>query len=83
MWDWGLVMSGVATVMSIATAWQAGKKRISAWTVGLVTQVAWLAYALVTGHWPFLVSTVAFTGVYIRNIVLWRRPAGDEETPVP
>lgn len=84
MVDWALVMSAVATVMSLVTAWLAGGRhvsRIKAWCVGLGTQGAWLVYALASGHWPFLVSTAAFTAVYVRNIVVWRREAAGVPSP--
>jgi lipid-A-disaccharide synthase-like uncharacterized protein len=40
----------------------------AAWTVGLVSQVLWTTYAIVSSNLGFILSVVPFTAVYIGNL---------------
>lgn len=64
-WSWLLTAVGVVGL------YFAGKKVWWAWTVGLSAQVLWLAYALTTEQYGFVVSAGAYGWVYARNARLW------------
>lgn len=55
--------------------WLVGEKRILGWAVGIGTQGLWIAYAVTTHQYGFLLSAAAFTLIYGRNWRRWRREA--------
>lgn len=67
IWSWVLMAVGVTGL------WLAGRGIWWSWFVGLGAQVLWLAYAIVTGQWGFIVSAFAYGFVYARNGVRWMR----------
>lgn len=69
MWSWTLSAVGLVGL------YFAGRKSSIGWLVGLCSQGAWLIYSISTHQWGFLVSTFAYTYVYARNYLLWRRPS--------
>ncbi len=76
-WSWLLTAVGVTGLFF------AGSKRKVGWVIGLGAQVLWLAYAVTTQQYGFLVSAFAYGLVYARNWLKWRADAGmvvtDEE----
>ena len=64
-WSWMLTAVGVTGL------YFAGQKRPWAWLIGLGAQALWLAYALVTRQYGFVVSAFAYGWVYARNARLW------------
>jgi hypothetical protein len=74
IWSIGLAAVGVWGI------WLAGSGRIIGWAVGLCAQVAWFAFALVTGQYGFILSAVAYGFVYGRNILRWWREDVDLTT---
>lgn len=65
---WSLLLAGVG----LTGLWLAGNHSVWGWVVGLVAQVLWVAYAVTTGQWGFLVSAAAYGFVYGRNALRWR-----------
>jgi hypothetical protein len=63
--------SYVLTVVGVTGLWLAGRKVWWAWFVGLGAQGLWLAYAISTHQWGFLVSAFAYGWVYARNGWRW------------
>lgn len=51
----------------------AGRRRAIGWAVGLSAQGAWIAYAVATQQWGFIVSALVCAAVYGRNWLTWRR----------
>lgn len=72
-WSWLLTVWGVTGLVL------AGRRRAAGWAVGLSAQGAWLAYALVTQQWGFIVSAFAYGAVYARNWRAWRAPSTQGE----
>lgn len=70
MWSWLLTAWGVSALLL------AGRRRAIGWAMGLAGQALWLAYAIATRQWGFLVSAFAYGAVYARNWITWRK-AGD------
>ncbi|MEU8279800.1 hypothetical protein AB0C08_36415 [Microbispora bryophytorum] len=66
-WSWALTAVGVTGLLL------AGQRRALGWAIGLSAQALWIAYALATTQYGFLVSAVVYGGVYARNYLAWRR----------
>ena len=66
-WSWGLTSIGVFGL------YLAGKKSPWGWAVGIGAQVIWLAYAITTRQWGFLISSFAYGFVYAKNFRSWRK----------
>jgi hypothetical protein len=69
-WEW---WSWALTVIGLAGFFLAGKKIWWAWYVNIANQGVWLAYALVTEQWGFLVGVVAYTIVFTKNAISWTK----------
>ncbi|MFF3092280.1 hypothetical protein [Streptomyces cyaneofuscatus] len=65
-WSWLLTAVGVTGL------YFAGRKRALGWGIGLGAQLLWIAYALATKQYGFLVSAFAYGWVYGRNFRVWR-----------
>lgn len=63
LWSWLLMAVGVTGL------WLAGSQRKVGWYVGLFAQVLWVAFALSTHQFGFLVSAFAYGTVYLRNVL--------------
>jgi cell division protein FtsX len=51
--------------------WLSGKKNRNGWLLGLLTQTLWLAYSIQTEQYGFIVGTVAYGAVYLKNYLNW------------
>lgn len=69
LWSWILTAGGVFGL------WLAGRRNVWGWAVGLAMQMLWVAYAVATVQWGFIVSALAYGTVYARNWIRWRREA--------
>lgn len=67
--------SYVLTAVGIVGLYLAGRKSPWGWAVGIGAQALWLAYAIATQQWGFLVSCFAYGAVYVRNFRAWRHEA--------
>jgi hypothetical protein len=70
-WSW------VLTAVGVLGLYLAGRKRWEGWLVGLSAQALWLAYAVSTRQYGFIVSAFAYGWVYGKNLRAWRREAAD------
>ena len=59
--------------LALTSLWLAGSGRWQGWLVGLLSEGVWVAYALVSGSYGLLLMVPAFTFVYARNLMRWRR----------
>lgn len=62
-----VIWSAVLTVMGITGLWLAGSGKKAGWMVGVIAQILWIGYALVTRQYPFIVSALIYGFVYMRN----------------
>lgn len=69
-----LIWSIALAAVGIAGIWLAGSKRWEGWALGVLAQVAWIVFALVTGQLGFILSALAYGFVYGRNLWRWRHP---------
>lgn len=74
IWSWVLTSVGATAIFTGA------RKPLIGWGIGLcLSQPLWLAYALATRQWGFLVSVAVYGYVFASNF----RKAWRERTPVP
>lgn len=67
MWSWVLTAVGVTGFIL------AGRKVWWAWYVNIGCQALWLAYAITTHQWGFIVASVVYTAVFTQNATRWTR----------
>lgn len=67
LWSWLLAAVGITGI------WLAGRNNKLGWAIGLGAQVLWLAYAVITRQWGFIVTAFAYGFVYGKNWLRWRR----------
>ena len=73
LWSYALTAIGVFGL------WLSGRKDARGWLVGLGAQVLWIAYAIATEQWGFIVSAAAYGWVYARNARAWMAPDEGED----
>jgi nicotinamide riboside transporter PnuC len=73
-WSWLL------TIIGVTGLWLAGQKNVWGWAVGLAAQPVWIIYALATGQYGFVVSGLAYGGVYAKNFIWWWRERSAQAT---
>ena len=66
LWSYALTAVGVFGL------YLAGRKVWWSWGVGIGAQALWVAYAVATAQWGFIVSAFAYGWVYARNFRAWR-----------
>ena len=66
-WSYILAVIGVAGIYFV------GRKTIWGWWVLLFNEVLWIAYALITNQYGFILSAIAYAIVYIKSYMLWRQ----------
>jgi hypothetical protein len=59
--------------MGLTGTYLTGKKYWWSWLWLSVYNALWGIYAVVTGQYGFLLATVIYGGIYIKNAVEWRR----------
>jgi len=73
-WSIALAATGILGI------WLAGRKNLWGWAIGVAAQLLWIAYAIVTQQWGFILSAVAYAAVYGWNWWKWAHPKPDEAT---
>ena len=71
-WSWILAAVGVTGIYFV------GRKTIWGWLVLLINECIWIAYALATDQYGFIFMATAYSIVYIRSYLLWRRDEAQE-----
>lgn len=61
------------SILTIYSAFLAGQKKASSWTVGLVNQALWLVWIFAGESWGLLPMNIALWVIFARNLRLWRR----------
>jgi len=66
-WSWLLTLVGVTGL------WAAGSKKAWGWAIGMAAQGLWVAYAITTKQYGFLLAAACYWTVYFRNWRKWRQ----------
>lgn len=64
-WSYGLALLGIGQIVLT------GQKKRIGWLLGLATSCVWVAFALVTKQYGFLISSAVFASIHIRNWIEW------------
>lgn len=75
-WSWALTLIGVSGF------WLAGRKVWWCWYVNIGNQVLWVAYAVLSQQWGFLLGVPIYLAVFGRNAYRWTRDH-HEQPPIP
>ena len=70
MWSYVLAVIGVTGIFFV------GRKTIWGWLVLLVNECIWIAYAIATKQYGFIFMATAYSAVYIRSYIHWKRDDG-------
>jgi hypothetical protein len=71
-WSYVLAAVGVTGIFFV------GRKTIWGWWVLLFNEALWIAYALITNQYGFILSAIAYAAVYIRSYVHWSKEPVNE-----
>lgn len=66
---WSISLAAIG----ILGIWLAGRKNLWGWAVGVLAQVLWMVYAIVTQQWGFILSALAYGWIYGLNWWKWAR----------
>jgi len=66
-WSWILAAIGITGIFFV------GKKTVWGWLILLVNEFIWIAYAVSTKQYGFIISALAYAAVYIRSYIHWKR----------
>ncbi len=72
MWSYVLAAVGVAGIFLV------GRKTIWGWLILLLNECIWIAYALATNQYGFILMALAYAAVYIKSYIHWK----NEEQPI-
>lgn len=74
---WSVLLTALG---GLGWLWVTLDLRIQGFCVGIVAQVAWISYAVVTQQWGFIVSALLFGAINVLGVTRWARarrsPAG-------
>lgn len=71
LWSWVLTAFGVLGI------YLAGKKNKWGWVIGIFSQFLWVAFAIATAQYGFIVASVLYGSVYAKNFIQWRKEEKD------
>lgn len=66
-WSWILAAIGITGIFFV------GKKTVWGWLILLVNEFIWIAYAVSTKQYGFIISALAYAAVYVRSYIHWKR----------
>lgn len=75
-WSYVLAAIGVTGIFFV------GRKTIWGWLVLCINEAIWIAYALATNQYGFIIMALAYTAVYIKSYMGWKSEA-ESRTPQP
>jgi nicotinamide riboside transporter PnuC len=73
MWSYILAAIGVTGIFFV------GRKTIWGWLILLINECIWVAYALATKQYGFILMATAYSAVYIKSYLLWRKEDKEPE----
>ena len=67
--------SYVLAAVGVTGIFFVGRKTIWGWLVLLTNECIWIAYALATKQYGFILMATAYSAVYIKSYLAWREEA--------
>lgn len=65
LWSWLLALNGLCGL------WMVGVIRREGWLVLILNEILWIAYALKTGQYGFIVMALSYGTIYVRSYRKW------------
>ena len=75
-WSYVLAAIGVTGIFFV------GRKTIWGWLVLCINEAIWIAYAISTKQYGFIIMALAYTAVYIKSYMGWKSEA-ESGIPTP
>ena len=72
-WSWALSCVGAFGI------YLAGKKDWRGWAVGILSEVLWLIYAIVTKQYGFIFGAILYSIILIKNMRGWLKSKQKEK----
>jgi hypothetical protein len=66
--------------IGITGLYLAGRKSAWGWAIGFGVQPLWVAYAMATEQYGFIVGAIAYGAVNARNFLRWKREEKQEKS---
>lgn len=60
------------SVVGVAVVWWLRFKQPTAWLLGIFLKCCWVAFAVITQQWGFLLSAVVYGAIFFSNWRHWR-----------
>lgn len=67
MWSWVLAVIGITGIFFV------GQKNLKGWLFLLANECLWIAYALTSKQYGFILASVGYSLVYIKSLIFWKR----------
>jgi nicotinamide riboside transporter PnuC len=71
-WSYLLAAIGVTGIFFV------GRKTIWGWLILLLNECIWIAYALATDQYGFIIMATAYSAVYIKSFISWKKEEKEE-----
>jgi hypothetical protein len=66
-------MDWVVTIVGLTGFFLAGRKIWWAWYVNLGCQALWVAYAIVSQQYAFIIAAMAYSIIFVKNAIAWTK----------
>ncbi len=66
-WWWSYVL----TAVGVSGVFMAGRKDWRGWAIGILSEILWICYAIVTKQYGFIFGALAYGAVFTKNLVEW------------
>lgn len=73
LWSWVLTAAGVGGM------YLAGKKNKWGWIIGICSQFLWIAFAIATSQYGFIVASILYGTVYAKNFINWQKEENNDQ----
>jgi hypothetical protein len=72
-WSWILAVIGVSGIFLV------GRKTITGWLILSLNECLWTVYGIVTKQYGFIFMATAYTAVYIKSFIHWKKEEDREK----
>ena len=66
-WWWSYAL----TIIGVSGVFLAGRKDWRGWAVGILSEIIWIIYAIVTMQYGFIFGALAYGAVFTKNLIDW------------
>jgi len=66
-----MALSWILAALGVATVFFAGRRKWWAWPIGILAEILWVYYSIISEQYGFIVAAVAYFIVYYRNTRKW------------